>query len=476
MPFEIEEDRRHRLLNGLDDIALTLQQADAIAAYETDRERARAGHAGTVITLDHCVIAVSDWERSNAFYRDVVGAEIVSRGAGFAYRLGAQQLNVHGPGLDPDPVARERVRPGNSDLCFVWDGPIEAAGGAPASATRRDRARPGDPPRRARRGHERLLPRPRRFPLWSSSAMPKIALLPGDGIGPEVTAAAVRVLDAVAGDLTYEEHPVGGAGIDAHGVAITDEAMAAIKAADAILLGAVGGPQWDSNDPAAVRPEQALFRLRKDLGLYANIRPIRPLRALYDASPLKRDRIEDTDMIIVRELTGGLYFGERGTKDGRAFDTCVYTVEEIERIARSGVRARELARDERRQGQRARHQPAVARGRHPRARRGVPAPRARAPARRLCAMRLISEPRHFDVILTENMFGDILSDEASMLTGSLGMLPTASLGGDGPAMFEPVHGSAPDIAGQGIANPLGMILSAALLLRQDSAGKRRPLP
>src|SRR5690242_10331039 len=169
--------------------------------------------------------------------------------------------------------------------------------------------------------------------------MTTIALLPGDGIGPEVAAAARRVLDAVAPDLTYEEHPVGGASIDAHGVAVTDEAMAAAKASDAVFLGAVGGPKWDTNDPGAVRPEQALFRLRADLGLYANLRPVRPLRALYDASPLKRELIENVDMLIVRELTGGLYYGERGTENGRAYDTMVYTVAEIERIARTAFEA-----------------------------------------------------------------------------------------------------------------------------------------
>ena len=185
--------------------------------------------------------------------------------------------------------------------------------------------------------------------------MPNIALLPGDGIGPEVAAAAVQVLNAVADDLTFDEHPAGGAAIDLHGVAITDEAMAAGKASDAVLLGALGGPKWDTNEPGAVRPEQGLFRLRADLGLYANLRPIRPLPALYDASPLKRELIEGVDMLIVRELTGGLYYGERGTEDGRAFDTMVYTVEEIERIARAGFEAAKSPRDERRQGQRARH-------------------------------------------------------------------------------------------------------------------------
>src|SRR3954470_6319672 len=169
--------------------------------------------------------------------------------------------------------------------------------------------------------------------------MPNIALLPGDGIGPEVAAAAVEVLNAVAGDLSYAEHAVGGAAIDAHGTALTDEAMDACRASDAVLLGAVGGPKWDTNEPGAVRPEQALFRLRADLGLFANLRPVRPLRALYDASPLKRELIENVDMLIVRELTGGLYYGERGTADGRAYDTMVYTVAEIERIARAAFEA-----------------------------------------------------------------------------------------------------------------------------------------
>ncbi len=295
--------------------------------------------------------------------------------------------------------------------------------------------------------------------------MPTIALLPGDGIGPEVAAAARRALDAVAADLTFEEYLVGGASIDAHGVAITDETMAAVKASDAVLLGAVGGPQWDSNDPAAVRPEQGLFRLRAELGLYANLRPIRPIRALYDASPLKRDRIEDVDMLIVRELTGGLYYGDRGRNHDGAYDTCVYSVAEIERIARVGFRSansRVTSVDKANVLETSRLWREIVNRVHAEEYPNIELEHQLVDA---AAMRLIASPRHFDVILTENMFGDILSDEASMLTGSLGMLPTASLGGEGPSLFEPVHGTAPDIAGQGIANPLGMILSAALLLR-----------
>jgi len=295
--------------------------------------------------------------------------------------------------------------------------------------------------------------------------MPTIALLPGDGIGPEVAAAAQRALQAVADDLTFETHLVGGASIDAHGTAITEEAMAAVKASDAVLLGAVGGPQWDSNDPAAVRPEQGLFRLRADLGLYANLRPIRPIRALYDASPLKRERIEDVDMLIVRELTGGLYYGDRGRNHDGAYDTCVYSVAEIERIARVGFRAansRVTSVDKANVLETSRLWRETVNRVHAEEYPNIELEHQLVDA---AAMRLIASPRHFDVILTENMFGDILSDEASMLTGSLGMLPTASLGGDGPSLFEPVHGTAPDIAGRGIANPLGMILSAALLLR-----------
>jgi 3-isopropylmalate dehydrogenase len=295
--------------------------------------------------------------------------------------------------------------------------------------------------------------------------MPTIALLPGDGIGPEVAAAAVQVLNTVADDLTYDEHPAGGAAIDLHGTALTDEALAAVKASDAVLLGALGGPKWDTNEPGAVRPEQGLFKLRAELGLFANLRPVRPLPALYDASPLKRELIEGVDMLIVRELTGGLYYGERGTKDGRAFDTMVYTVAEIERIARTGFQAaksRVTSVDKANVLDTSRLWREVVTRIHTEEFPHIELEHLLVDA---AAMRLIAAPRHFEVIVTENMFGDILSDEASMLTGSLGMLPTASLGGVGPGLFEPVHGSAPDIAGKGIANPIGMILSAALMLR-----------
>ncbi len=295
--------------------------------------------------------------------------------------------------------------------------------------------------------------------------MPTIVLLPGDGIGPEVMAEAVRVLDAVAGDLTYDTLLAGGASIDVHGTALTDEALAACKGADAVLLAAIGGPKWDSTDPNAVRPEQGLFRLRGELGLYANLRPVKPRPALYDASPLKREVIERTDLLVVRELTGGLYFGDRGRAGERAHDTCVYTVPEIERIARTGfeaARSRVTSVDKANVLETSRLWREVVNRVHAEEFPNIELEHILVD---VAAMRLVAAPRHFDVLLTENMFGDILSDEASMLTGSIGMLPSASLGADGPGVFEPVHGSAPDIAGQGIANPLAMILSAAMMLR-----------
>ncbi len=306
----------------------------------------------------------------------------------------------------------------------------------------------------------------------------RIVALPGDGIGPEVTAAALEVLHRL-GDFDVTEHPIGGASIDAHGVALIDETLAACREADAVLLGAVGGPKWESTDPAAPRPEQGLLGLRKGLGLYANLRPVRPSPALIDASPLRRDRIEGTDLLVVRELTGGVYFGERGrTDDGSAFDTTAYSVPEIERIAEVAFRSarrRVTSVDKANVLETSRlWRETVERyaGDLRRAARGPDAdPRDDDVELEHmlvdnAAMQLISRPRDFDVILTENMFGDILSDEAAMLTGSIGMLPSASLGAPGRAgVFEPVHGSAPDIAGRGSANPLATIGSVAMLLR-----------
>jgi 3-isopropylmalate dehydrogenase len=277
--------------------------------------------------------------------------------------------------------------------------------------------------------------------------------------------AAARALLAALGDFELEEHLVGGASIDAHGTALTDETLAACRAGDAVLLAAVGGPRWETTDPDTPRPEQGLLGLRKGLGLFANLRPVRPRRALLDASPLKRERIEGTDLVVVRELTGGIYFGERGRADGRAFDTCVYSVEEIERIARVAF---QLARRKVTSVDKANVLETSRLWREVVARMGAGQEGVELEHMLVdnAAMQLVSRPSEFDVILTENMFGDILSDEAAMLTGSLGMLPSASLGdGSGPGLFEPVHGSAPDIAGTGRANPLAMFGSVAMMLR-----------
>jgi 3-isopropylmalate dehydrogenase len=293
-----------------------------------------------------------------------------------------------------------------------------------------------------------------------------VILLPGDGIGPEILAPAVEVLAAVGADFDYEEHPFGGAAIDAHGTALTDETLAACRAADAVLLAAVGGPKWDTTDPSRPRPEQGLLGLRKGLGLYANLRPVTPLPALYDASPLRREVIEGTDMLVVRELTGGIYFGEKTRTDDTASDLCAYSREEIERIARvafGAARRRVTSVDKANVLATSRLWRAVVTELHEREFADIELEHVLVDN---AAMQLVSAPTRFDVIVTENMFGDILSDEAAMLTGSLGMLPSASLGApEDPGVFEPVHGSAPDIAGRGVANPLAMFLSAALMLR-----------
>jgi len=297
----------------------------------------------------------------------------------------------------------------------------------------------------------------------------RIVTLPGDGIGPEIMSAALQVLRAV-GEFEFDEHAFGGASIDVHGTALTDEVLAACRSSDAVLLAAVGGPKWDTTDPGAARPEQGLLALRQGLGLYANLRPVKPLPALYDASPLRRERIEGTDLLVVRELTGGIYFGEKTRTAEGASDVCSYSVAEVERIARVAFAAAERRSANGRVS-------SVDKANVLETSRLWRETVTRVHAREFpdielehvlvdnAAMQLVSSPRHFDVILTENMFGDILSDEAAMLTGSIGMLPSASLGARAPGLFEPVHGSAPDIAGQGIANPLAMFLSAAMMLR-----------
>ena len=301
-----------------------------------------------------------------------------------------------------------------------------------------------------------------------------LVLLPGDGIGPEIVAQAGRVLAAVADRFGHAfetiEHAIGGAAIDAHGDPLPAETLDACRSADAILLGAVGGPKWDDPD-AAVRPEQGLLRIRKELGLFANLRPIKPLDALIEASPLKTEIVRGTDILFVRELTGGVYFGESGRRDGgdTAYQEMVYSADEVERIVRLAAR---LAR---------------ARGGRltsvDKANVLEPSRLWRSVTTRVVAaefpdvtlehvlvdamaMHLIARPRDFSTVVTGNLFGDILTDAASMLPGSLGLLPSASLGdGSGPGLFEPIHGSAPDIAGSGKANPLATILCAAMLLR-----------
>jgi 3-isopropylmalate dehydrogenase len=291
-----------------------------------------------------------------------------------------------------------------------------------------------------------------------------IVTLPGDGIGPEIMAPALELLE-VLGDFEFDEHLFGGASIDAYGTALTDEVLAACRKSDAVLLAAVGGPKWDTTDPAKPRPEQGLLGLRKGLGLYANLRPVKPLPALYEASPLRRERIEGTDLLVVRELTGGIYFGEKTRTQTTASDLCAYSTAEIERIARTAfeaARTKVTSVDKANVLETSRLWREVVTELHAREFSKIPLEHVLVDN---AAMQLVSNPRDFDVIVTENMFGDILSDEAAMLTGSIGMLPSASLSGDGPGMFEPVHGSAPDIAGTGAANPLAMFLSAAMLLR-----------
>jgi 3-isopropylmalate dehydrogenase len=297
----------------------------------------------------------------------------------------------------------------------------------------------------------------------------RIAMLPGDGIGPEIMAATREVLNAV-GEFKFDVQQIGGASIDAHGVPLTAETLAACRRADAVLLGAVGGPKWDSTNPDAPRPERGLLELRKGLGLYANVRPVRPLRQLYDASPLRRERIEDVDLLVVRELTGGIYFGEKTRTSENATDLCSYTVKEIERVARTAfnaAHAKVTSVDKANVLETSRLWREVVSEVQD---REYPHVELEHMLVDNAAMQLIANPRHFDVLLTENMFGDILSDEAAMLTGSIGMLPSASLGDReprAPGLYEPVHGSAPDIAGEGIANPMAMFLSAALMLRNS---------
>ncbi len=304
-----------------------------------------------------------------------------------------------------------------------------------------------------------------------------IAVLPGDGIGPEVVAEGLKVLRAVASrfghQFTFHEALIGGCAIDATGNPLPTETVAVCRAADAILLGAVGGPKWD--DPQArVRPEQGLLGIRKELGLFANLRPVRIYPQLIDASPLRPERLQGVDLIVVRELTGGIYFGEKRREQGAhgewASDLCLYHEEEIIRVVRV---AAHLARQRRKKLTLVDKANVLETSRLWRSittrfiKTEFPDLQFETMLVDACAMHLIRRPADFDVIVTENMFGDILTDEASMLAGSMGMLPSASLGDGRAGLYEPIHGSAPDIAGQGKANPLATILSVAMLLRHS---------
>jgi 3-isopropylmalate dehydrogenase len=300
-----------------------------------------------------------------------------------------------------------------------------------------------------------------------------ICVLPGDGIGPEVTTEALKVLTAVGkkGGHTFEfrEALIGGAAIDAKGTALPDETLAVAKEADAVLLGAVGGPKWD--DPRAkVRPEQGLLAIRKGLGLFANLRPVAVNPKLLAASPLRPELLAGVDMIVVRELTGGIYFGAKTRDATSASDACVYTEVEVERIVRAAGKLAMGRKKKLCSVDKANVLETSRLWREVTARvvgKEFPELQLTNMLVDACAMHLIRRPSDFDVIVTENMFGDILTDEASMLAGSMGMLPSASLGEGKRGLYEPIHGSAPDIAGKGIANPYATILSVAMLLRHS---------
>ena len=298
-----------------------------------------------------------------------------------------------------------------------------------------------------------------------------VVLLPGDGVGPEVTSAARSVL-SVIGDFyghvfNFSEHLIGGAAIDATGDPLPDATREACLAADAVFLGAVGGPKWDGGKR---RPEEGLLAIRKAMGLFANLRPLQVSPVLAHRSPLKKEIVEGVDLIVFRELTGGVYFGKKTRDEKGATDLCEYTVVEIERVARAAFQTAQQRRgkvtsvDKANVMETSRLWREVVTRIHAEEYPEITLEHALVDS---MAMHLIRKPREYDVILTENMFGDILSDEISVLGGSIGLLPSASLGTEGPGLFEPIHGSAPDIAGQDLANPIGGILSAALLLRHS---------
>jgi 3-isopropylmalate dehydrogenase len=301
----------------------------------------------------------------------------------------------------------------------------------------------------------------------------RVVVLAGDGVGPEVTGQAMRVLTHAAAqagiEIDLEDRLMGGVAIDAAGAPLPDETLAACRQADAVFLGAVGGPKWDGL-PAPMRAESGLLALRKGLGLFANLRPVKTVPSLAASSPLKPERLAGVDIAVVRELTGGIYFGKRGRDDQSAFDTCEYTVPEIERVCRFAGRLAASRRGKVTSVDKANVLDTSRLWRDTATRvfaDEFPELEVEHLLVDAAAMHLLSRPADFDVMVTENMFGDILTDEASMLAGSMGLLPSASLSGTGPGLYEPIHGSAPDIAGRGIANPCGAILSAALLLRHS---------
>lgn len=308
----------------------------------------------------------------------------------------------------------------------------------------------------------------------------RIAVIAGDGIGPEVTSAAVSVMQAVAArtgmNCVCSSYLAGGAAIDAFGIPLPPETVAAARAADAVLLGAVGGPQWDSVSPE-IRPEKAILGLRKELGLFANLRPVRVTPAMADNSPLKMERVTGVDILILRELTGGIYFGKRCESeliDGveHAWDTEQYSVPEVDRIVRMAFQAAGARRGKVTSVDKANVLASSRLWRKTASRIGAEFPAIELEHMYVdnCAMQLVMAPKALDVVVTGNLFGDILTDEAAVITGSIGMLPSASLGA-GTGLYEPIHGSAPDIAGKGIANPLGTILSVAMMFRHSLANE-----
>lgn len=298
----------------------------------------------------------------------------------------------------------------------------------------------------------------------------KIIALAGDGIGPEIMAAGLAVLEEVAErfqlDLTIEHHLFGGAAIDGYQHPLPDSTLEAVRSADAILLAAIGGPQYDQ---ATIRPEQGLLALRKELGLYANLRPVKLFDSLSDRSPLKANLLTGVDFLVVRELTGGIYFGTHHLEEDKAFDINSYTREEIKAIVRLAF---EAAQRRRKKLTSIDKQNVLATSKLWRKvvdelAQDYPDVEVEHQLVDSAAMLLITRPSQFDVIVTENLFGDILSDEASVLSGSLGVMPSASHSLNGPSLYEPIHGSAPDIAGKGIANPISMILSVAMMVRES---------